>query len=281
MRLDFERTRSRQGVGGGREGTNVGDRMRFRYLALAALLGTTPMAAGAQQGDEALVAAGDRAFEEQQVAAALAQFESAIAADSTHYEALWKASRSAVDLAEYEPNAGRKQALFEQAERHARRAVAVNAEDSEGHFAMARALGRVALTKGARDRVRYATQVRASALRSLELSPDHPGALHVLGRWNAEVMRLSGLTRFFAKNLLGGKVFEEASWDDAQRYLERAVAVDPQRLVHHLGLAEIYLDLEENEKALEQLTLVVNGAASDYNDPHYKREARALIEKIG
>jgi tetratricopeptide (TPR) repeat protein len=255
--------------------------MRFRYLALAALLGATPMDAVAQQGTQALVLAGDRAYEKQQVALALAQFESAVAADSTHYEALWKASRSAVDLAEYEPDAGRKQALFEQAERHARRAVAVNADDAEGHFSMARALGRVALTKGARDRVRYATQVRASALRALELNPDHPGALHVLGRWNAEVMRLSGLTRFFAKNLLGGKVFSEASWDDARQYLERAVAVDPQRLVHRLGLAEIYLDLEENEKAREQLSLVVSGAASDYNDSHYKREAGALLERIG
>lgn len=254
--------------------------MKFRYLALA-LLGAAPTAAVAQQGAGALVAAGDRAYEAQQVAAALAQYESAISADSTHYEALWKASRSAVDLAEYEPDAARKQALFDQAERHARRAVAVNANDAEGHFAMARALGRVALTKGARDRVRYATQVRESALRSLELNPDHPGALHVLGRWNAEVMRLSGITRFFAKNLLGGQVFDEASWEDARRYLERAVAVDPQRLVHHLGLAEIYLDLDEDEKAREQLMLVVNGAASEFNDPHYKREAKALLEEIG
>jgi hypothetical protein len=57
--------------------------------------------------------------------------------------------------------------------------------------------------------------------------------------------------------------------------------VDPQRLVHRLGLAEIYLDLEENEKAREQLSLVVSGAASDYNDSHYKREAGALLERIG
>ncbi|HUF29467.1 MAG TPA: tetratricopeptide repeat protein [Gemmatimonadaceae bacterium] len=255
--------------------------MRFRHLALAALIGTMPIAAGAQQSTQASVAAGDRAYESLQVADALTQFESAIEADSSHYEALWKASRAAVDLAEYEPNAQRKQALFEQAERHARRAVAVNANDAEGHFAMARALGRVALTKGVRDRVRYATQVRASALRALELSADHPGALHVLGRWNAEVMRLSGLSRFFAKNLLGGRVFDQANWDDARRYLERAVAVDPQRLVHNLGLAEIYLDLKETGKAREQLTLVVNGTASDYNDQHYQREARALLEKIG
>jgi tetratricopeptide (TPR) repeat protein len=254
--------------------------MRFRYLAAVALLAVAPAPVVAQESAAALVAAGDSAYDALQVAPALVRYEAAIAADSLHYEALWKAARSAVDLAEYEGDAGKKQALFEQSERLARRAVEVNPNDAEGHFAMARALGRVALTKGARDRVKYGTQVRASALRALELHPDHPGALHVLGRWNAEVMRLSGFTRFFARNLLGGKVLGEASWANARQHMERAVEVDPDRLVHHLGLAEIYLDIDEDEKAREQLTLVVDGPVRDFNDPHYKREAAALLEKL-
>jgi hypothetical protein len=254
--------------------------MRFRYLALALLTAAAAPAAMAQQSADALIRAGDQAYDALQAADALAQYESALAVDSMHYEALWKASRTAVDLAEYEPNAQQKRALFEKAERLARRAVAVNSADAEGHFSMGRALGRVALTKGVRDRVRYATEVRASALRALERAPDHPGAHHVLGRWNAEVRRLNGFERFFAKNLLGGGVFDEASWAQAREHLERAVAVDPERLVHHLGLAEIYLDLDEDAKAREQLQIVVNGAARDYNDPHYKREAAALLDKL-
>lgn len=254
--------------------------MRFRYLAGAALLTVAPAAVFAQDSVDQLLMAADSAYDALQVAPALEKYEAAIAADSMNYEALWKASRAAVDLAEYEPDAARRRALFEEGERLARRAVEANPNDAEGHFSMARALGRVALTKGARDRVKYGTQVRASALRALELQPDHPGALHVLGRWNAEVMRLSGFTRFFAKNLLGGKVLGEASWDNARRNMERAVEVDPDRLVHHLGLAEIYLDIDEEEKAREQLTLVVNGPVRDFNDPHYKREAAALLEKL-
>jgi FimV-like protein len=253
--------------------------MRFRYLAMTALLASAPAAGSAQDSAE-MVASGDRAYAALEVDTALVRYEAAITEDSAEYEALWKAARSAVDLAEYEDDAATKQALFERAERLARRAVEVNPNDAEGHFAMARAVGRVALTKGARDRVKYGAQVRASALRALELSPEHPGALHVLGRWNAEVMRLSGFTRFFARNLLGGKVLGEASWDNARQHMERAVEVDPNRLVHRLGLAEIYLDLDEDEKAREQLRQVVDGPVRDYNDPHYKREAAALLEKI-
>lgn len=253
--------------------------MRFRYLAAAALLLGAPAAVFAQSADM-LVAAADSAYDTLDVATALEKYEAAVAADSAHYAALWKAARSAVDLAEYEPDEDKKRSLFELAERLARRAVAIEPDDAEGHFSMARALGRVALTKGARDRVKYGTQVRASALRALELNPNHPGAMHVLGRWNAEVMRLSGIARFFAKNLLGGKVLGEASWENARTHMEHAVEVDPERLVHHLGLAEIYLDIDEDEKAREQLNIVINGQVRDYNDPHYKREAEALLEKL-
>ena len=36
--------------------------------------------------------------------------------------------------------------------------------------------------------------------------------LHVMGMWNAEVMRLNTFSRAVAKNVLGGRVFGAASW---------------------------------------------------------------------
>ena len=101
--------------------------------------------------------------------------------------------------------------------------------------------------------MKYAGDVRAQALEALKLDPKHPGALHVMGMWNYNVMRLSGMTRFMAKNFLGGKVFDSANWDDAQRYMEESVADDPNRLVHHLDLARVYAargDKDEGARAV-------------------------------
>ena len=156
----------------------------------------------------------------------------------------------------------------------------MNAQDPEAHFHLARALGRRALSVGVRDRVKFGTDVRTEAMAALRLNPNHPGALHVMGVWNAEVMRLNGVQRFFAKNVLGGRIFGDASWDKAVSYMERSVAVDPDRIVHHLDLGKIYADLGNKAKAREQLEMVVRGRRIDFNDPAYQREAKALLEKL-
>lgn len=249
-------------------------------LALGAPLAAAqaPMARAVAPGDE--LAQGDAAYAALQPAEALRHYEAAIAADSTSYEALWKAARSSADLAEFEPDRSKQTALFRSAERYARRAIAVKSNDAEAHFNLARALGRLALTLGVRDRVKYATAVRDQAMEALKYDSLHPGALHVLGRWNAEVMRLSGFERFFAKNFLGGRVFGSASWDKARHYMERAVEVDPNRLSHHLDLADIYVDTGDRARAREQYEIVVRGKATDFNDPHYKQQAEQKLGKL-
>jgi hypothetical protein len=227
------------------------------------------------------IAAGDRAHAAFNSAAALAEFDAAIALEPTNADALGKASRAAVDVAESEQSRARRDSLFRVGARYARAAIAANPNEAEHHFALARALGRAALSVGVRDRVKYAKEIRVEALKALEIDPNHPGALHVMGVWNAEVMRLNGVQRFFAKNVLGGGILGTANWKDAVSYMERAVAVDPERLTHRLDLAKIYIDVKESSKAREQLDHIVAAATqTDVNDPIYKREAKGLLERL-
>ena len=253
--------------------------MRLRIAALAAALVIAPVAGA--QSVSGHIAAGDREQTSLRTAAALQHYEAAIAADATSYEALWKAARSAIDLGETEGNAEIRKARYRDAEQYARRAVQANPRDPEGHFQLARALGRTALSLGKRDRVKYAGEVRAHALDALALDPRHAGALHVMGVWNAEIMRLSGVQRFAAKTLLGGKVFSEASWKEAVRYMEAAVAAAPERIVHRIDLAEIYEDVGDRAKAREQYEFIGRAAVIDAKDPVYKRQAEERLKKLG
>jgi FimV-like protein len=236
-------------------------------------------AAGAQTPAEH-IALGDSIYARFKPDAALPHYIAAIGADSSNYEALWKAARSEIDLAEAERDEARRDRYSKSGEALSRRAIRVNGQDAEAHFHLARALGRRALSVGVRDRIKFATEVRAEALEALKYNPTHPGALHVMGVWNAEVMRINGVSRFLAKNVLGGRVFGEASWDNAVSYMERAVAVDPDRIVHRLDLAKIYADLGNKAKARSQLELVVRGRQIDFSDPAYQREAQGLLDRM-
>ena len=255
--------------------------MNMRTAVLAAMLLAVPGAMVRAQSPAAEhIARGDAARDSMQSASALQHYEAAVKADSLSYEALWKASREAVDLGEFNPSKDEQIRLYAVAEQYGRRAVSVNSQDAEGHFNLARAIGRNALRMGTRDRIKYAKVVRIEALEALKYSPKHPGALHVMGVWNAEVMRLNGFSRMIAKNFLGGQIFGEASWDNAQRYMEESVAAEPNRIVHHLDLGKVYMDRDMKDKAREQFAILIKEPDRDYNDKNYKRDAEQQLNKL-
>ncbi len=196
-----------------------------------------------------------------------------LVAQSSDVAALNEAARVAVDRAEFEPDQAKQSALYAEALRAARRSVAADPKQAEGHFHVARALGRTALAAPARDRVRLSVEVRAAVLTALTLDPDHAGALHVLGMWNAEVMRLNAVTRALAKNFMGGEALGKASWNEAVRLMERTVVLEPDRIVHRLDLALVYRDVGRLDAARAQLDWIANARATDFNDPHYMRAA--------
>jgi len=253
-------------------------RPRRAIGAVAFAIAALPALATAQSAADH-IAAGDRDHTAMNAPSALHHYQEAMKIEPKSYEALWKATREAVDVGEYAPRPQRD-SMYTLAEQYARRAVEANPNDAEGHFHLARALGRKALSLGKKDQVKYAGDVRAQALEALKYDPKHPGALHVMGMWNYNVMKLSGIARFMAKNFLGGKVFNSANWDDAQRYMEESAAVDPDRLVHRLDLARVLAARGNSAKAREQYELAVRGTRTEYNDSHYQTEAAEELKSL-
>ncbi|HXY29244.1 MAG TPA: hypothetical protein VEI06_00920 [Gemmatimonadaceae bacterium] len=254
--------------------------MLVRYLVVSALA-FAAVRAGAQSAADHITV-GDTLHAQFKDEDALEQYREAVKVDSNSYEALWRISRDAVDLGEFQPDKTKQRALYDEGLAAAQHALRLKPQVADSHFWVARALGRVALSLGKKDRVRYAKDVRAHALEALAIDSLNSGALHVMGVWNAEIMRLSGISRFMARNFLGGDVFSQANWNEAVRYMEKAVAVDPHRLTHQLDLALVYRDRDkagDKERAKQQFQAVIDGKVSEYNDPNYKNVAeKALAE---
>jgi len=248
--------------------------MRLHKIALLSTILSTSLHAQTAQEHIAL---GDRDYATMKAPEALAHYEAASKLDPSSYEAFWKASRSAIDVGSYATD--RRAALFTSGEQYARKAVSLNPGGADGHFSLARALGKTALSQSPKGRIKYATEIRTQALECLRIEPTHAGCLHVMGMWNAEVMRLSGFTRMIAKNFLGGKIFGTASWNEAVRYMEASVASEPDRVVHHLDLGYVYRDVKRDADARREFEKVLTLPSTDVNDRSYKEEARAALRK--
>jgi len=248
--------------------------MRLAVIAATALSASV---LPAQTAAEHIVL-GDRDRAALNAASALRHYQAAIQADPSNGEALWRAAREAIDLGEFDD--AKRDSLYQLGEQYARRAVQADPKSSMTHFALAKAIGRRALSLGARERVKYAGEVRKEALESLALDSSNAGALHVMGRWHANIMRLSGIQRFMAKNVLGGKTFNEANWKDAAAFLERAAAVEPERIVHRLELASVYADSGNKVKAREQYQAALQLKQIDYNDKRYQEQAERELREL-
>ena len=253
---------------------------RLRPVVLLMTIAAAPLAA---QSVHDHVGLGTAAMQVHDLPTAIAHYDAALALDSADYEANWRAAIALLDQGEQIPDSVKspqRDSLYARAERLARRAVAADSMGADGHFALAASVGRASLTMGKKERIRRARVIRDEAMRAIELNPRHDGAYHILGRWNAEIMRLSGLSRFFAKRLLGAGIFGEASWEAAVSNMERAAALDPGRLYHRLELAEIYVDRKRYDDARAQLADLAALPDREIMDSVYRRRGAELAKAI-
>ena len=254
---------------------------RSLTIVLAFLVALTANAVGQTFSEH--IALGDSAHEVLDPAVALEHYRAAHLTDPQNYEAIWKFARSQLDVAKqligdsYEES---RDSLYGVAVAMAEGAVYLDSMDAEGHAILAAGIGRLSRTKSGKERVRFGQEIYDEAAKAVELNPDHDGAHHVIGAWHAEVKRLSGITRFFAKTFMGGGFMDKASRDSAIAHLTRAATIRPDYLFHHLELAEVLIDLERYAEARERLQIVLDMPVADVADPAHKETAASLLEEI-
>jgi tetratricopeptide (TPR) repeat protein len=258
---------------------------------VALIMLSAPAAAQRSAGEH--LALGDSARAALQSELALRHYQAAIESieraagghspDPRYYEAQWKAAREVADVAKQllgDSLKHRRDSLYSLGRSWAEGAIRADSTDANGHFALALVLGRLSRTRGGKERVRFAKIIHDEAQRAVQLDPRHDGAYHILGVWNAEVKRLSGITRFFAKTLFGAGFMDRASWDSAVVNMERAVALHPQHVYHRLELAGVYLDVDQPAQAINQLQTIESLPVGDPMDPYYKRVAAAALADL-
>ena len=186
---------------------------------------------------------------------------------SDHY-LLCKLADNLTDWARVTEDEDEQEARYGEAVEVARKAVESDTLSAEGWFQFGKAYGRLALFKGGKTKVRMSREVKTNFERSIDIDARHAAALHGLARWHREVANLSWFLKTAAKIIYGG--LPPASNEEAVALFERAIAIEPNMISHHLELGKTWLEMKEKDNARAEFERVLAMPETDADDPEWK-----------
>jgi tetratricopeptide (TPR) repeat protein len=250
-------------------------------LGLFILLAGAAIAVYAQTAEEHLKA-GDEYYAQLNDQKALEEYLAAAAADPNNYEALWKSSRSLIDVGDLvdtkEKGYEDKQAkYYRDAASCARKAVALKSDDTWGHFYLSAALGKRALMLGKKEQIQMSKEIKVEIEKAIELDNTNDGAYHALGRWHRRMAEIGGAKRFFGSILYGS--IPKGSFEESEKFLTKAVELKPDYINHHLELGRTFMSLEKYDLAVQEFQKCLDLPNSTSKDPGYKKDAETELAK--
>lgn len=248
-------------------------------FAVAALLAGPALAQTAAEH----IQAGDQAFAVFDDVKALEHFQAALKLEADNYEALWKASRAMVDIADVIPATEKdvkeqKKKMYTEATALARKAVAANPNDTWGHFQYAAANGKRLLLLGKKEQIDASKAVRAEIDKAIELDETNHLAWHALGRWHRRMDEIGGAKRFFGSIVYGS--IPKGSFEESEKALRKAIELHPEYANHYLELGRTLVALKKYDEAGECFQKCIDLPKTTSKDDVLKAEARAELAAL-
>ena len=248
-------------------------------FAVAALLASPALAQTAAEH----IAQGDAVYATFDDVKALEHYQAALKLEPANGEALWKASRAMVDIADIIPATDkdvkeRQQKLYTDATGLARKAVAALPNDTWSHFQLAASNGKRLLMLGKKEQINASKEVRAEIDKAIELDPANHLAYHALGRWHRRMDEIGGAKRFFG-NIVYGSI-PKGSYEESEKALRKAIELHPEYLNHHLELGRTLLALKKTDEAGQCFQKAIDLPKTTSKDDVLKVEAKAELDKL-
>ncbi|WP_216318202.1 tetratricopeptide repeat protein [Deinococcus aestuarii] len=163
-----------------------------------------------------------------------------------------------------------KKALFERAQGYARQAIALDRNNADAYFELARAQGRLAQYSGILKSLGLAGDMKKNLDQALRLNPNMAGAYVALGLWNANLVSKG----FVATQATG------ASRNQITPNFEKAIALEPDVAVHRIEYANALLLQKNRAGAAAQLQKAVSLPANTFWEKRDLEDAKARLASL-
>jgi len=161
---------------------------------------------------------------------------------------------------------------------YAQRAAALAPNDSEAQLSPAISYGKMVAIQGIKEQTEASRRIKDAADKAIRLDPNNDLAWHVLGRWNRVLAGVNSVKRTFASLLYGE--LPAGSNSEAVLCFQKAIQINPNRLMHYIELGQTYAQMGKNADARR---LIVQGLAMpdvEKDDPEIKRRGRETLAKL-
>jgi tetratricopeptide (TPR) repeat protein len=209
---------------------------------------------------------------------ALKKYQEALQLAPGDARALYKCSELSSIIGNRQTDRKAKQEYFNAAQTYAQTALSNNLNDADANFAMAMAMGRMALINSGKEKVQRVRDIKKYADQAVTIDPKNYRALHLLGKWNVEVFSLNLAEKAALKVVYGG--LPSASIPTAIEYFEQARKINPNFILNYLELAKAYKTNGQSDKAIDILNRMLKLPPRNADDPAYKAEGKALLESL-
>lgn len=247
----------------------------LRQFPVVVALLVTSGALRAQSADS-LIAEGDLFYAKLQASEALKYYLPAEKLDPKNVRLLVHISREYRHLMSDESDRTGKVKLGSMAVEYAKRAAAIDPKDPDAQLAVAISYGKVQPYEGYRQRFDAVHVIKSAADKTLELDPHNDLGWHVLGRWYQGLAEVDPLHRALAQ-ALGG--LPPATYQDAATCFEKAIQLNPNRLMHYIALGKVYVEMGKKDEGCRLIQKGLAMQCTEKDDPQTKHEGEETLAK--
>lgn len=161
---------------------------------------------------------------------------------------------------------------------YAEKAVKLDPDLCDAHLSVAICQGKLLPLMGIKEKITTSRIIKTAADRAVVLDPDNDLAWHILARWHQQLSTITGFKKAIAELVYGS--LPKASSKDAVTFFEKAIALNPSRLMHYIELGRTYAQVGETDKALKYLKKGLAMPNREKDDPDTKKRGRETLDKL-
>jgi len=171
-----------------------------------------------------------------------------------------------------------KRQLGTTAVNYAQRAASLAPADPDAQLAVAISYGKLLPLVGTGDQIADSRLIKSAVDKVLALDSNNDLGWQVLGRWYLALADVSGVKRALAQMAYGK--LPPAKYEDAVRCFEKAIELNPNRLMHHIELGRTYIQMGKLAEARKSILKGLSMPNTEKDDPETKNLGRQLLAKL-